>query len=349
MSVSGFEGVAAENLIRRHGVYYLNAKVGGRKIRRSLRTDSLKIAKIRRDEALAAERARVVGCEGAKSYASLGDVFEEVLAARMGKPKLRPNTRKYYHFVGLLLRKTLPLKAKPARFRASEAATWWSNFAAKYSASESNAALSIVKDLAKVLQKEGFASEDVTTGLARVTPPRSAVELLPSVAEFERVVDSIRRQGQRRSEEAACLIEFLAASGLRKGEAQRLTWEDVSAEWLTVREGKGANSFRRVPVIPACEEVLNRIRQRTGSRLSGPLFYLREPRASLTAACKRERVGHLRVHDLRHLFATRCIESGVPVPTVAKWLGHKDGGVLAMRTYGHVRDDHSLREAQRVK
>jgi hypothetical protein len=24
-------------------------------------------------------------------------------------------------------------------------------------------------------------------------------------------------------------------------------------------------------------------------------------------------------HDLRHLFATRCIESGVDIPTVARW------------------------------
>jgi hypothetical protein len=30
------------------------------------------------------------------------------------------------------------------------------------------------------------------------------------------------------------------------------------------------------------------------------------------------------------LFATRCIESGVDIPTVSRWLGHKDGGALAM-------------------
>ena len=40
-------------------------------------------------------------------------------------------------------------------------------------------------------------------------------------------------------------------------------------------------------------------------------------------------------HDLRHFFATTCIESGVDIPTVSRWLGHKDGGALAMRLYGH--------------
>jgi site-specific recombinase XerD len=54
-------------------------------------------------------------------------------------------------------------------------------------------------------------------------------------------------------------------------------------------------------------------------------------------------------HDLRHLFATICIESGVDIPTVAKWLGHKDGCVLALKTYGHLRNEHSQAMAKKVK
>jgi integrase len=61
-------------------------------------------------------------------------------------------------------------------------------------------------------------------------------------------------------------------------------------------------------------------------------------------------VGAARIthHDLRHLFATRCIESGVDIPTVSRWLGHKDGGALAMKTYGHLRREHNIAQAQRV-
>ncbi len=59
-----------------------------------------------------------------------------------------------------------------------------------------------------------------------------------------------------------------------------------------------------------------------------------------------ERITH---HDLRHLFATICIESGVDIPTVSRWLGHKDGGALAMKVYGHLRDEHSAAQAQRVR
>jgi integrase len=51
---------------------------------------------------------------------------------------------------------------------------------------------------------------------------------------------------------------------------------------------------------------------------------------------------------LRHLFATRCIKSGVDIPTVSRWLGHQDGGTLSMKTYGHLRDEHSTHEAMKV-
>jgi integrase len=49
-----------------------------------------------------------------------------------------------------------------------------------------------------------------------------------------------------------------------------------------------------------------------------------------------------------HLFATRHIEAGADIPTVSRWLGHKDGGALAMRVYGHLRDEHSQKMAKRV-
>jgi hypothetical protein len=52
--------------------------------------------------------------------------------------------------------------------------------------------------------------------------------------------------------------------------------------------------------------------------------------------------------ELRYLFATRCIESDVDIPTVSRWLGHKDGGALAMKTYCHLRREHSIAQVQRV-
>jgi hypothetical protein len=38
----------------------------------------------------------------------------------------------------------------------------------------------------------------------------------------------------------------------------------------------------------------------------------------------------------------------VDIPTVSRWLGHKDGGALAMRVYGHLRQEHSISAIQKV-
>jgi len=51
---------------------------------------------------------------------------------------------------------------------------------------------------------------------------------------------------------------------------------------------------------------------------------------------------------MRHLFASSCVEVGVDVPTVSKWLGHVDGGSLALKVYGHLRTEHSLAQALKV-
>jgi integrase len=82
--------------------------------------------------------------------------------------------------------------------------------------------------------------------------------------------------------------------------------------------------------------------------LDAKVFRVRECQKSLDRAAKRVGIDRITHHDLRHLFATRCIESGVDIPTVSRWLGHSDGGALLMKTYGHLRDEHSALQATRV-
>jgi hypothetical protein len=38
----------------------------------------------------------------------------------------------------------------------------------------------------------------------------------------------------------------------------------------------------------------------------------------------------------------------VGIPTISRWLGHKDGGALAMKVYGHLRQEHSFEMSKRV-
>ena len=142
---------------------------------------------------------------------------------------------------------------------------------------------------------------------------------------------------------------------MRKGEAAEVEWRDLDFECgETVVRGDRETAtknweVRRVPMIPEARGLLERMwRERTDEPLNAKVFRVRECQKALDRACKKvgaERITH---HDLRHLFATRCIETGVDIPTVSRWLGHKDGGALAMKTYGHLRREHSIAQAQRV-
>ena len=98
----------------------------------------------------------------------------------------------------------------------------------------------------------------------------------------------------------------------------------------------------------ASDQVTEGKNAQTGEVLEMRVLRVREAQKAMNRAAQK--VGMIRIthHDLRHLFATVCIESGVDIPTVSRWLGHLDGGVLAMKTYGHLRDEHSRQSALKV-
>jgi integrase len=102
-------------------------------------------------------------------------------------------------------------------------------------------------------------------------------------------------------------------------------------------------------MISEMRQLLERLKQAAG--MTDPdtkVMKVRECQLAMNTATAKLGLPHLTHHDLRHLFATRCIESGVDIPTVSRWLGHKDGGALAMKVYGHLRDQHSAAMASKV-
>src|SRR5439155_12175621 len=53
-------------------------------------------------------------------------------------------------------------------------------------------------------------------------------------------------------------------------------------------------------------------------------------------------------HDLRHHFISYAVMSGVDFMTIARWAGHKDGGILIGKVYGHLADWHRKAQAARL-
>jgi len=179
---------------------------------------------------------------------------------------------------------------------------------------------------------------------------------LPEPAHFKMLVANLRKKSGGWGPRVADLVEFLAYSGLRiRSEALWVTWADI--DWkrkeIIVRGDPVTSTknseTRRVPLIQDMEDLLKRLKDDLGTVDKECILQVSRGHVSLERACREIGIPRLTHHDFRHLFATRCIESGVDIPTVSRWLGHKDGGALAMKTYGHLRNEHSQAMAQKVK
>lgn len=133
------------------------------------------------------------------------------------------------------------------------------------------------------------------------------------------------------------LCVFLVNTGLRLGEARRLTladYDEVDGS-ITTWTKKGAGRKlrkRRVPLNAAATDALLR-QVRKGKGLSGsisPIFTDRkgQPWCRTTLytrwheACEAAGFEDLRPHDLRHTFASRLVQGGVELHVVGRLLGH---------------------------
>ena len=71
-------------------------------------------------------------------------------------------------------------------------------------------------------------------------------------------------------------------------------------------------------------------------------------RESLGLARTAARMPDFNFHDCRHHFISMCVMSGVDFMTIAAWVGHRDGGVLIGKVYGHLANEHRKAMAERV-
>jgi len=156
---------------------------------------------------------------------------------------------------------------------------------------------------------------------------------------------------------AADVVCFLAFSGLRIGEALPLEWEavDLKQKILTVRrEKRGIVPW--VPILAEMETLLREMQKRATSHLLFPSPF--DPnvrrddsaiRHRLTVACRALAVGHVTPHGLRSYFVTQARESGLSDADIAMLIGDKSGPAIIATTYGDVRPDYLLKQAQRIR
>ena len=181
---------------------------------------------------------------------------------------------------------------------------------------------------------------------------------VPTREQFQTLIATIRHSdgrndSQQKATSGADLVELLAYSGCRVGEAASIRWSDVSFERNSVtitggEIGTKNHENRTVPMTGALRELLLRVQQERKPKVGEFISPIKDAKTCLHTACRKLGFPQFTHHDFRHFFATTCIEAGVDIPTISKWLGHKDGGALAMKVYGHLRQEHSFSMIKRV-
>lgn len=139
----------------------------------------------------------------------------------------------------------------------------------------------------------------------------------------------------------AVLLSML--TGLRRGELFALRWYAVELSGgnphVTV-EGDDAKSgqTRHVELNREAVSVLTRWREQTQADDDALVIGITDnAKKAWGALLKAARVSRFRWHDLRHSFASRLVQAGVPLNTVRELLGH--GDIKMTLRYAHLAPD----------
>ena len=149
---------------------------------------------------------------------------------------------------------------------------------------------------------------------------------------------------------AAAALRLLMLTGCRCGEIMGLRWEDVHLDRNEIRLRESKTGPRTVPLSPAAARVLIGL-----PRLGGNPWVVAgaKPGARLTHIHYywyrvRECAGldDVRIHDLRHSFASRALALGESLPMIGRLLGHTK--IQTTARYAHLARDSVDESAARV-
>lgn len=140
---------------------------------------------------------------------------------------------------------------------------------------------------------------------------------------------------------AIAIIRLLAFTGARKSEIVRLMWTEVDIERGYLRLGDSKTGAKIIPIgAPACE-VLTTLRVIEGSLYVFPAASGNGHFQGLEKVWRNVRIAagfpSLRLHDLRHSFASVGLARGDALPVIGAILGHAD--VKTTSRYAHLADD----------
>ena len=215
-----------------------------------------------------------------------------------------------------------------------------------------NRALAILKKMFALAEEWGMAPEGANpcTGVRKYRERRR--ERFLSGAEYRRLGGALAAAEAEgwASEGAVAALRLIMLTGCRSGEILNLRWDDVDRGGGELRLRQSKTGARMVPLTPTAATVLDAIAREPGNpwvirgRKRGTRL------ASLTAEWYRIRaragLDGLRIHDLRHSYATRALSAGESLAMIGRLLGHAD--IASTLRYAHHASGAERDSAARV-
>ena len=187
----------------------------------------------------------------------------------------------------------------------------------------------------KIAYLNGFIEKDISIILIKPKHVRQLGSAL-TTEELEKFLADI--SGHRLEK----LYRMYLLTGCRRSELLDLKWSDIDFDnnVIRIRGTKTELSDRHIPLFPDIVDILNQLPYKDGK-----IFH--HFKSQVSHEFKRFCPNH-KLHDLRHTFATRCLECGISIKVVQTWLGHARLDTTAS-IYSHVLPDFFKSESEKFK
>ena len=224
----------------------------------------------------------------------------------------------------------------------------WFDAVSRKTPGAANMALSLLRQIMSAAKAAGHVGTDPVAGV-RSNPRRKMTRFLSAkeIGRLHRTLDRLVEERPSRRPQAD-IIRLLLLTGCRKSEILTLRWSEVDGDMLRLVKTK--TGPRTVWLSEAAQVVIAR-QPRTGSAFVFPSP--RDPERPLChnlpfwrRARREAGIEDVRLHDLRHTVASQAVARGVPLPTVARMLGHAQPA-MTLR-YTHVGDHEVAAAAERI-
>jgi integrase len=156
-------------------------------------------------------------------------------------------------------------------------------------------------------------------------------------------------------QQAANIIRLLLLTGARSGEVLGMRWDQLDLEagnWTKPGATTKQRTEHEVPLSAPARQLLSELRAKAAKGTE----YVFPGRAGVghrvdlkkvwPAICKAAKIEGLRVHDLRHSYASFLVSAGLSLPVIGALLGHTQPSTTAR--YAHIADDPQRKATETV-